>query len=192
MSIVSFILGCNVEPTRDEIIKSLQKHDFSIYSDLPSCDCAELEENQGKLMLNNNPFSGTCFSSYPNIQAKYEEKQLFEGELYGYRMIFSPAGDTLSKNEYKEGKVIRKSVGINETCNCDQLKKVKQLDGSVLTHYYDKPFTGTCQRFFPPPNDDKVYLEARYKNGKLHGTTKIFDKNENLMYEEKYINGEKE
>jgi antitoxin component YwqK of YwqJK toxin-antitoxin module len=35
-------------------------------------------------------------------------------------------------------------------------------------------------------------MAARYKNGKLPGTTKIFDKNENVIYEEVYFNGEKQ
>jgi antitoxin component YwqK of YwqJK toxin-antitoxin module len=192
LSLLTLFISCNVEPNRDEIIQHLEKHDFSVFNKLPSCNCSELEDQDGKLTLNNEVYTGTCFSNYPNIEVKYEEQQLFEGELYGYKMIFSPSGDTLSKNEYKQGKVIRKNVGINETCNCEDLVKSTLDDGTEVSLYYDMPFTGICKRFFPPPFETKVYLEAKYKNGKLHGTTRMFDKNENLIYKEKYFNGIKQ
>lgn len=192
--LIAFILySCGDRPlTQQEIKNRLKSRDFSVYAQLPSCSCNDLTKEDNLFYKGDSLYTGSCYLSYPNIDAKYEIRQLYNGELYGNRIILSPKGDTLSQNEYKQGKVLREDVGTKEVCNCEDLEKIERADGSTISKYFDEPFTGVCQRFFPAPNDDKIYLEAKYKEGKLHGTTKIFDKNGNVILKERYANGKKQ
>lgn len=194
LCLLAFTLyNCSDHPlTQQEVENRLKSRDFSVYKELPSCSCNELSEENGLFYKDDSLYTGNCYLNYPNIDAKYEIRQLYKGKLYGNRIILSPKGDTISQNEYKQGSVLREDVGTKEVCNCEDLEKIKRADGSTISKYFDEPFTGVCQRFFPSPNDNKVYLEAKYQEGKLHGTTKIYDKNGNIILKERYVNGEKQ
>lgn len=189
--IISILLfSCSQELSKEEIENRIKKRDFTVYKELPSCSCNDLEEIEGLYYREDSLYTGNCFLNYPNLDQKYEIRQLFLGELHGNRIILSPKGDTISRNEYKKGDVFRENVG-EETCHCDDLEKFERADGVVIHKYFNDPFTGTCQRFYPAPNDDKIYLEAAYENGKLHGVTKMFDKNGDVILKEKYVEGKK-
>lgn len=185
-------VSCTDSPlTSAEIDKRIQSRDFSVYQELQECSCDELEEQASGYYLGDSLFTGSCYLNYPNIDARYEVRQIYKGKLHGKRIILSPQGDTLTQNEYKNGIVLRKDVGIKEKCRCDELKEVKLANGSTVAHYFDEPFTGICERYFPAPNEDKVYLESAYKNGLLHGKIKIYNKNGDLILTENYVHGEK-
>lgn len=189
--VISLLLfSCTQELSKEEIEKRIKKRDFTVFKELPSCSCNELEEKEELYYKGDSLYTGNCYLNYPNLDQKYEIRQLYLGELYGNRIILSPKGDTLSQNEYKKGDVFRENVG-EETCHCKELVEFERADGVVIYKYFNDPFTGSCQRFYPAPNDDKIYLEANYENGKLHGITKMFDKNGNVILEEKYVEGKK-
>lgn len=184
------VFSCSQELSHEEIEKRIKKRDFTVFKELPSCSCNDLEEKEGLYYQKDSLYTGNCYLNYPNLDKKYEIRQLYLGELHGNRIILSPKGDTLSQNEYKKGNVLRENVG-KETCHCDDLEKFERADGIIIHKYFNTPFTGTCQRFYPSPFQDKVYLEASYENGKLHGITKMYDKNGNIILKEKYSEGEK-
>tara|TARA_B100000508_G_scaffold55003_2_gene42629 strand:+ start:31686 stop:32288 length:603 start_codon:yes stop_codon:yes gene_type:complete len=192
IGIILYSCSGNGPLTQEEIAERLSKRDFSVYKQLPSCSCDDLTEKDGLYYKSDSLYTGNCHLNYPNIDAKYEIRQLYKGELYGNRILLSPKGDTLSQNEYKQGDVIREDVGTKEVCNCDELEKIERADGKKIAKYYNEPFTGICQSFFPAPNDDKIYLEAKYEKGVLNGVTKIYDKNGKVILKERYSNGEKQ
>jgi len=184
------IFSCTQELSQEEVEKRIKSRDFSVFKDLSSCSCNELKEAEDLYYKDDSLYTGNCYLNYPNLDQKYEIRQLYKGELYGNRIILSPKGDTLSQSEYKKGDLFRENIG-KETCDCEELEKFERADGVVIHKYFNDPFTGVCQRFHPGSNNKKVYLEAQYENGKLHGSTKIYDKNGSLILEEKYIKGEK-
>lgn len=194
LSLLAVLLfSCNDStPSKAEIQQRLKERDFTVFKELPSCSCNDLEEIDGSFYQGDSLYTGNCYLNYPNLDAKYEIRQLYKGEFYGNRILLSPKGDTLSQNEYKHGDMLRQDVGSKEVCECSALETIERADGSVIANYYDTPFTGTCQRFFPAPNDDKVYLEVTYKNGVIHGNTKVYDKNGKVILKEHYVNGEKQ
>lgn len=188
--IALLLFSCTQNLTQEEIEKRIKSRDFSVFKELPSCSCDELKEAEDLLYKDDSLYTGNCYLNYPNLDQKYEIRQIFKGQLYGNRIILSPKGDTLTQSEYKKGDVFRENVG-KETCDCEELEKFERADGIVIHKYFNDPFTGYCKRFYPAPYEDKVYLEAQYKNGKLHGSTIMYDKSGNIILEEKYVKGEK-
>jgi hypothetical protein len=69
-----------------------------------------------------------------------------------------------------------------ETCNCDSL----ELNGELLS-FEGTIFTGLC--FLNYPMSDQRYVEKQILDGKIHGNVVYYDKNDNVLFEEMYING---
>lgn len=69
-----------------------------------------------------------------------------------------------------------------ETCNCDSLA----TNSDLLTFNGDL-FTGIC--FLNYPMSDQRYVEKQILDGKIHGNVVYYDKNDNILFEEIYIEG---
>lgn len=192
--LLTALIACNTEknPDTQSINKRLLSGDFEMYDHLETCHCDSLTiDSLNTYYENDSLYTGQCFLTYPNSTEVYEIKQLFRGQLHGNRIILSPKGDTLNQNVYNFGKLIRRSVGEKEVCHCDSLKEVKNPNGDKVMHYFDAPYHGTCQRYFPAPDTNKIYLEVPYESGKIDGDMIIYNRQGDVILKESYSEGEK-
>lgn len=165
--------------------------EFDAYSHFSSVPCEELvEDSLGNHYQDDSLFTGVCYTTYPNTGAKLEIRQIFEGRLHGHRFLLAQTGDTISMNLYRHGKLLRESIGRNEVCNCDSLEIVEQ-EGKEYRYYFDEPYTGRCQKFYPESDSTQLYIESNFTNGLLSGKTTVYDREGNVILEEKYLDGEK-
>jgi antitoxin component YwqK of YwqJK toxin-antitoxin module len=75
------------------------------------CGCEELkkENAQSKVkMLNGIPYTGTCFSYYPNTSAKYTEIQYKDGLINGLMIVYDQQGNLLTSTKYENGIILTK------------------------------------------------------------------------------------
>ena len=73
------------------------------------------------------------------------------------------------------------------SCNCSELA----LDSVKNIQYYkDKPFTGICTTNYPDDSTARME-EIQYLDGKIHGYYRIYSKENVILTEEQYINGNK-
>lgn len=194
LMILAALTACSSDqkPDTKAINKRLLSGDFEMYNHLERCHCDSLIIDSLNIYFENDSlYTGECFLTYPNSTNFYEIRQLFKGQLHGNRIIFSPKGDTLNQNIYNFGKLIRRSVGENEICHCDSLEEAAKLNGDKIMHYFGAPYNGICQRFFPAPDTNKVYLEIPYDSGKIHGEMMIYNRQGKVILKEKYTEGEK-
>ena len=155
------------------------------------CDSIYVDSNQVHYLNDTILFTGVCFKNYPNIDSKLEEKQIFQGKLHGHHLLYSMRGDTISMNLYKDGKLIRKSIGKEEIVHCDSLQTGQNLAGDDIMLYFDEPYNGRCQKFYPAPDSNKVYITIPYHEGKVDGEMIIYDRTGTPILKEFYVNGEK-
>lgn len=171
--------------------KRLVSGEFEAYSHFSSVPCKELtEDSLGNYSQDDSLFTGVCYTTYPNTGAKLEIRQIFNGKLHGHRFLLAQTGDTISINLYSHGKLLRESIGRNEICNCDSLEVVEQ-NGIKFRYYFDEPYSGRCQKFYPESDTTQLYLESNFTNGLLSGSKRIYDRQGNIILEEKYLDGEK-
>lgn len=174
-----------------EAHQRLVSGEFDAYSHFSSVPCAELEEDSlGVYYQSDSLFTGVCYTTYPNSGTKLEIRQIFEGKLHGHRFLLAQTGDTISMNLYRHGKLLRESIGRNEVCHCDSLEIVEK-DGVEYRYYFDAPYTGRCQKFYPESDSTQLYIESNFTNGLLSGKTTVYDRQGNIILEEKYLDGEK-
>ncbi|MDX1652111.1 MAG: hypothetical protein R3277_06440 [Brumimicrobium sp.] len=192
--LILFVYSC-VEETKvndQQIEKRLLSGEFEAYSHLPSVPCDSLfQDSTGMYYRYDSLFTGECYLNYPNMDSRYEIRQIFKGKLHGNRILLSPKGDTLNRNIYNHGELVRKSVGKEEQIHCDSLVLKLMPNGKEVVEYLGNPFTGKCVRYFPAPDTNQIYLQIPYKQGKIHGTMIFYSKQGKEILTEDYREGEK-
>lgn len=185
--------SCGPSNSPEEIRERLLKGEFDAYThtERVHCDSIYIDSNNVHCYPDTLLFTGVCYENYPNVETTLKEKQLFQGKLHGHELLYSMRGDTISMNLYKNGKLIRKSIGKEEVVHCDSLEAGQNLAGEDILLYFDEPYNGKCQKFYPAPDSDKVYITIPYHQGKVDGEMIIFDKNGTPILKEFYVNGEK-
>ncbi|MEX2485934.1 MAG: hypothetical protein WED10_15285, partial [Brumimicrobium sp.] len=167
----------NKKPSAEAINERLLQGEFEMYEHYSSISCDSLQLDSLNTYYNNDSlYTGECFINYPNSKAKHEVLQIYDGKLHGNKIVLSKKGDTVIQNIYNLGKLISRSVAENVIEPCDSLIEKEQPNGRTLMYHYEIPFTGTCQRFFPKPDTNKVYLEIPYRDGVIHGNMIIYDR----------------
>jgi len=190
--IFSLFIGCTSNSS-EEIRERLLKGEFDAYTETQRihCDSLYIDSNETHFVNDTTLFTGVCFKNYQNMDAKLEEKQIFQGKLHGHHLLYSMRGDTISMNLYKNGVLIRKSIGKEETVHCDSLRPGQNLAGEDILLYFDEPYNGRCQKFYPAPDSTIVYIVIPYHQGKVDGEMIIYDKSGSPILKEFYVNGEK-
>ena len=193
ITLSAILLGCSSSNTPEEIRERLLKGEFDAYTftQRVHCDSIFVDSNDVHYINDTLLFTGVCFKNYTNVDSKLEEKQIFQGKLHGHHLLYSMRGDTISMNLYKNGKLIRKSIGKEEIVHCDSLKPGQNLAGDDILLYFDEPYNGRCQKFYPAPDSNKVYITIPYHEGKVDGEMIIYDKTGAPILKEFYVNGEK-
>lgn len=200
MKILTIILvlltfvACQSEqkPDTKAINKRILSGDFEMYEHLSVCHCDSLTiDSLDTYYKNDSLYTGVCFLTHPVSEKKSEIRQIFRGQLHGNRIDLSKQGDTLSKSIYNLGKLVSRTTSEIEICHCDSLQEIVNSDGEKLMHYQEAPFNGICNRYFPLPDTNKIYLEIPYKNGLVHGDMIIYDRRGKEILTEVYEDGEK-
>ena len=149
-----------------------------------TCFCDELEvDSAGLLTLNGGAYTGNCIINYQNSDKKYIEKQLMAGEINGKVIYYDQNGGVIYEENYVKGdyKVDLKKDNIH--CNCKVLTREKVNDR--MKYFYEGMlFTGTCSDQYPETNQD--YFKASYKDGLLDGYKVFYDRNGEILYQERY------
>lgn len=200
MKFVVFLLllltfvACQLDekPNKQGIDKRILSGDFDMYEQLDICRCDSLEIDSLNIYYKNDSlYTGVCYSTYPNSERKSEVRQIFKGQLHGNRIELSTEGDTLVKSIYNLGELVNRTTKELIMCHCDSLIQVTKENDKTLMFYTDVPFTGICQRFFPTPDTNKIYLEMPYKNGLVEGEMIFYNRRGEKILSEFYENGEK-
>lgn len=198
MKIVTYLLlltalfACKDDSlTYGEAKSKLMLGDFEVYEGLTTCDCDSLDKDeQGKYTTQDTLYTGTCLTYYKDQpKKKLEAKQIFKGQLHGAYIVYSPIGDTLEFNLYKEGNYIGKSKANAFECNCDSLKIVYPEDDIKQKSLYGFDYNGACIRYYPN-SDSIIYMRENYKNGYLDGAYIVYDRNGFVISEQMYKEGE--
>jgi hypothetical protein len=192
VSILLLVACGGVDNSPEAVRERLLQGEFDAYVHTQRVECDSLYvDSLGFYRLSDSLFTGVCFTNFPNQQVKFEERQIFRGQMHGHHLLFTPKGDTISVNLYNQGKLLRKSIGKGEVVNCDSLQVEIHADGSEISTYFGAPYNGTCHRYYPEPDTQQVYLTIPYSNGKVHGEMFIYDKQGNVLVKEVYNEGEK-
>lgn len=187
-------VACQSEkkPDTQAINNRILSGDFEMYEHLSVCHCDSLSiDSTDTYYKNDSLYSGVCFKTFPKSNKKSEVRQIFKGQLHGNRIDFSRSGDTLIKSIYNLGELVNRISSELEVCHCDSLNEVQKDNETTLMFYRDTPFNGVCQRFFPAPDTNKVYLEMPYKNGKVDGSMIIYNRQGEEVLTEFYEEGKK-
>ena len=189
----ALLIGCSSSNTPEEIRERLLKGEFDAYTftQRVHCDSIFIDSNDVHYINDTLLFTGVCFKNFTYVDSKLEEKQIFQGKLHGHHLLYSMRGDTISMNLYQNGKLIRKSIGKEEIVHCDSLKTGQNLAGDDILLYFDEPYNGRCQKFYPAPDSNKVYITIPYHEGKVDGEMIIYDKTGAPILKEFYVNGKK-
>lgn len=151
---------------------------------LQNCNCDSLTKNEdGTLLLNNKIYTGTCELFYPNSTQKYMVQQILDGQVNGSIFYYDKNGTVILEEEYVKGKKIGNKDEILMV-NCKDLVSKDNDTGEKIYYYNDKPFTGTCEDYYP--ESQQTYIVSNYKDGKLNGYTTYFNKDGSTLIMNKY------
>ncbi|MDX1446317.1 hypothetical protein [Lishizhenia sp.] len=177
--------------TYGEAKSKLMLGEFEVYENLASCDCDSLVKNgQGEYLMADTLYTGTCYSYYANEPEKIlEAKQIFKGRLHGAYIVYSPSGDTLEFTLYKDGRYLGQTKANAFECNCDSLKVVDPEASIQQKTLYGFNYNGACIRYYPN-SDSIIYMRENYKDGYLDGSYFVYDREGNIISEQKYKEGE--
>lgn len=200
MKIVSIILvllaitACQADQKFDTkaINQKILAGDFDMYEQLDICRCDSLQTDSLEIYYKNDLlYTGVCFRTFPNSDKKSEVRQIFKGQLHGNRIELSENGDTLVKSIYNLGELVNRITKEPIICPCDSLNEIINEDQETIMYYQNLPFNGICQRYFPAPDTNKIYLEIPYKNGLINGNMIFYNRQGNEILTEPYENGER-
>lgn len=166
---------------------------FENEADLQETPCDSLSKDSTETyLLNDHPFTGRCYSTYPNSDKRYMEITYYQGKLHGYFTVYDKTGNVLSKERYHKGEQLQQKHNNADqiVCPCDSLNKEEKTFGDgFIYRYKELPFTGVCFAYYP--NTKIKYIETEYKKGLPDGKNTVFDKQGNIITQEIYQKGEK-
>lgn len=194
LSLFLTFVACDLDqkPNTQVINNRILSGDFDAYDQLESCRCDSLKiDSLNTYFKDDSLYTGVCFLTHVNSDKKSELRQLFKGKLHGNRIEFSEKGDTISQSIYSFGKLKNRITDELINCHCDSLLETVNDEQESQMYYQEIPFTGSCHRFFPIPDTNKVYLEIQYLNGVIHGDMIFYDRKGNQILTEVYEKGEK-
>lgn len=89
----------------DTLTKSLYKNGKLIPNAKAnaSCNCKELHKKNGISYLNSIPYTGTCYTYYPNSENKYTEAEYKDGLIDGWMIVYDQSGNILTSTKYSKG-----------------------------------------------------------------------------------------
>ena len=185
-AIALFLIGCgeNVELSESTDNGTINTVDLE-----SECLCEELVFNEDSLAeFEGEPFTGMCYSNYPNSETRYMEKHFLTGVLHGKVFIYDKEGNVIAEEEYTNGENTLSATESFVPCKCSELRVEEGVNGAPNKKYKNTlPFTGICHEYFPGTED--VYMEISYQNGILHGYCKYYDVEGNQLYMEEYNKG---
>lgn len=187
--LVPVLFGCNNENTSAEHVDD---GNLMSVNKMDTCSCDELQADEhGMELLNGNPFTGICYSNYPQTDIKYIEKSLLEGKLHGKVTYFTKTGEVLIEEIYESGKQKRSGSSDALECSCSELE-VHSTPGVSIVKYTldDIPYTGKCYGYYSDADTGQIYLESYYRDGFLDGNTIYYDRDGSTLYFEEYKSGE--
>lgn len=158
-------------------------------SEQDTCECDNLKtDSLGIFLKDDLPYTGVCYSNYPDMDVKYIEKELLEGKLHGKVVYYSKNGEVILEEVYEYGAQKRAGDFDALECECTELKLTNNEQTGITRYYLDDiPFTGKCTKYYP--ESEQVYIEANYKNGYLNGHTIYYAKDGSTLYFEVYESG---
>lgn len=145
-----------------------------------TCNCANLTKKGDVYQKGGQPYSGYCANYYPDLENQPYEVLGYQSGKLTKATYLNRVGKITNSKDYTKAR---------NSCKCGALKveespvsgkKIKTLDG--------KPFTGVCYKRYP--DVDQVSYEEHYKDGRLHGNVKVYNKMGELLSESKYMEGE--
>lgn len=151
------------------------------------CACDELLETESVFFLGENEFTGVCFQNNIETGEKMLDKHFLNGVLNGDIIYYKNDGTVLYKERYEKGKLVQNLKDESINCNCKELNRVKE-EGRSKYLYNDQLFTGTCSDLYQ--NSEQKYMESTYIDGYLNGLSTFFTKDGDVLYLEKYENGQ--
>ena len=190
ISIALFFTLVSCSNKKNETAVELGQQGSGLVAD--TCLCSDLTiDSLGNLLKDAKPFTGVCYSTYPNSDKKYMIKSLMNGELHGKTVYLGQDGEVLMQELYESGQTKRSGELERLTCDCKELKpnQTKNHAGEVvnIVELDNIPYTGKCRSNYPESH--QIYLERNYKSGLLDGYSIYYDKQGLTMYMEKYEAG---
>lgn len=179
-------LGCTENV---QLSESKEEGTFNTSDDLIQCNCDSLAYDlDSNFVYKDKPFTGICYSYYPNTKDRYMEKNFLEGQLHGKVKYFDKEGSILVEEEYVNGVNTKAATEGYSACDCSELE-LKPAPGidSKIRYRNNHPFTGVCYEYYP--NSDVLYLKQNIRDGVPHGFTEYFDKEGQILFTEEYDYG---
>ncbi|MEZ4938323.1 MAG: hypothetical protein R2799_12110 [Crocinitomicaceae bacterium] len=169
------LIACNSDKQEEEKKEKKELGNFKKTSDLPTCNCSELDLDSLKdiKLLKNKPYTGICTSNYPDDSTiVMEEIQYLDGRIHGYYRIYSKENVILTEDQYVNGK--KQNVDKKFTCDCDELSVESLGNDKIQTYLLNgSKFTGICDKY---TKDGKMkILDMQFKDGLRHGNSIYYD-----------------
>ena len=191
--VLILIISCDQKDNTKDVYEKLLNGEFEAYTftDRVLMDSIKLDSNNLYLIKDTILFTGIAYRNYPNLETTLEEKQIFQGKMHGHHLLYSINGDTISMNLYKSGILIRKSIGKDEVIPCDSLVNSIDDEGNSIYYYFEEPYTGRCQKYYPAPDSNQIYISIPYLNGIIDGEVYHYNKSAEVILTEHYAKGKK-
>lgn len=183
--IISFLFFTQCQSVEKKETTIEQGETFSIGDN--SCACDSLKETNGIYYLENDIFTGICYSTYPMSEQHYIEKEILKGKIHGNVTYFDKNGNELYSETFENNELINQANEEAKLVNCSDLKKETFQDTLNQYFYKNQLYTGNCQILYP--NTDQISFEASYKNGLLDGHSVYYNKDGSVLLIEKYSQG---
>jgi hypothetical protein len=170
------LFSCNESEKTEENSEKKELGNFKKTEELPTCNCKELVKDTSSNIstLNNEKYTGTCFSYYPNDSTKVmEEIQYLDGKIHGYYRVYSPTDNNiLTEDQYKDG--VKQASGDIFKCDCDDLL-VEEIGAEKAKTYIlnGKVFTGICEKY--SQDGQMKILDMQFLKGLRHGNSIYYD-----------------
>ena len=179
------LVSCNES---DSAKKDLNTGKFE-KEEIPSCDCADLNiDSLDVAYFDSIPYTGICYTYYPNTQNKMEERPFLKGKLHGNYLIYNNGtNDTLSSVKYINGEIENDNLNKNNICDCDELKSKVEEEKDIWFRKNHR-YTGVCYVM----NADSTHkiMERTFKDGLVDGDQLVFDNYGEIIQMEIYKDGE--
>ncbi len=145
-------------------------------------------------------FTGTYYSEYENVRIG-EDVEVEEGRRHGVLKMYNEEGTQIVEAHFfrgnKHGKLtlwydngMKKSEVTMQWGLREGVMKVWYEDGALKIHgYYRKDMLhGTQKKYFP---NGRLRMQIDFRDDVEHGFKTIWDEAGNIIFEGRYINGER-